>query len=192
MWQSTPSPDPKPMRRPLANSYWVLPGTLLAGEYPSGDEPAATQKRLRRLLEAGIDTFIDLTQAGERREYQTLLPPHVRYLRSGITDTKVPAELRQMRAIQTHLQAALAEGRRVYVHCRAGIGRTGTVIGCYLTEQGLDGAAAIAQLNVLWRQSARSASWPQVPQTPEQAEFILRWPGHRHFRGKRPGRLRLP
>ena len=66
-----------------------------------------------------------------------------------------------MRAIQTHLQAMLARGRRrSYVHCRAGIGRTGTVIGCYLAEQGLEGAEALRQLNQLWRQSARSASWP--------------------------------
>ena len=164
------------MRRPLANSYWVLPGTLLAGEYPSGDQPAETQKRLRRLLEAGIDTFIDLTQAGERPEYQTLLPPHVRYLRSGITDTRVPAELRQMRAIQTHLQAALAEGRRVYVHCRAGIGRTGLVVGCFLAEEQGDGKAAIKHLNRLWRQSARAETWRKVPQTPEQADYIRHWP----------------
>ena len=47
-----------------------------------------------------------------------------------------------MRAIQAHCARAGA-GRRVYVHCRAGIGRTGTVIGCYLAEQGLDGPAAV-------------------------------------------------
>jgi hypothetical protein len=167
------------MRRPLANSYWVLPGSLLAGEYPSGDAPANTQRRLQRLLGVGIDAFIDLTHAGECPEYRSLLPPHVQYLRSPIIDTRVPADMAQMRTIQTHLQGALVGGRRIYVHCRAGIGRTGTVIGCYLTEQGLDGAAALRELNLLWRQSARSASWPEVPQTPEQAEFILSWPRHR-------------
>jgi hypothetical protein len=179
MWPSTRRSEPEPVRRPLANSYWVLPGSLLAGEYPSVDVPAQTRRRLRRLLAAGIDAFVDLTEAGELAEYQSLLPSHVRYLRSPIIDTHVPTDIGQMRAIQSHLQAALAGGRRVYVHCRAGIGRTGTVIGCYLTEQGLDGAAALRQLNLLWRQSARSTHWPAVPQTPEQAEFILQWPRHR-------------
>jgi hypothetical protein len=163
------------MHRPLENSYWVRPGSLLAGEYPSGDDPAETQRRLRRLLQAGIDTFVDLTHPGELPEYRSLLPPHVHYLRSSIPDAQIPADAAQMRAIQAHLHDTLARGRRVYVHCRAGIGRTGTVIGCYLAEQGLEGGQALRQLNQLWRQSARSAYWPAVPQTAEQTEFILRW-----------------
>jgi len=80
-----------------------------------------------------------------------------------------------MRVIQMHLKALLASGRRVYVHCRAGIGRTGTVVGCYLAEQGLDGSEALSQLNRLWRQCARSASFARVPQTDEQAEYVRLW-----------------
>ena len=163
------------MRPPLENSYWVQQGSLLAGEYPCGEEPAATRQRLRLLLKAGIDAFVDLTEIGERPEYRSLLPGHVHYLRSPIVDMQIPSDPAQMRAIQMHLRATLAGGRRVYVHCRAGIGRTGTVIGCYLAEQGLDGAQALKKLNSLWRQSARSANWPAVPQTPEQVDFILRW-----------------
>jgi len=168
-----------PKRRPLANSYWVLPGRLLAGEYPYGQSAAETQERLRQLLAAGIDAFVDLTQPGELPEYRSLLPSNVQYLRSPITDAQVPTDVAQMRAIQSHLQAALGVGRRIYVHCRAGIGRTGTVMGCYLAEQGVDGVEALRQLNLMWRQSARSAAWPELPQTPEQASFIMRWPRHR-------------
>ena len=132
-----------PPRRPLANSYWVLPGRLLAGEYPYGQSLAEAQERLRQLLAAGIDAFVDLTQPGELPEYRSLLPSNVQYLRSPISDAQVPADVAQMRAIQSHLQAALAVGRRIYVHCRAGIGRTGTVMGCYLAEQGVDGPDAL-------------------------------------------------
>ncbi len=163
------------MNRPLPNSYWVLPGNLLAGEYPHPDDPVPERAALGLLLRSGFDAFLDLTHPGERPEYRSLLPAHVRYLRRPITDMSVPRRLDDMRAIQMHLQALLAGGRRVYVHCRAGIGRTGTVIGCFLAERGLDGAEALRQLNQLWRQSERSATWVQVPQTPEQADYVLRW-----------------
>jgi hypothetical protein len=179
---TTPSrrrPDRDSLRRPLPNSYWVVPGQLLAGEYPCGEAPEATRARIRVMLRAGIDSFLDLTQLGELPEYRLLLPGRVHYLRSAIIDTRIPTDPAQMRAIQGHLRAMLAGGRRVYVHCRAGIGRTGTVIGCYLAEQGLDGPDALRELNRLWRQSARSTSWPAVPQTIEQAEFILGWARHR-------------
>jgi ADP-ribosyl-[dinitrogen reductase] hydrolase len=167
------------MDRPLPNTYWVLPGSLLAGEYPYGNALEDTQARLTGLLRAGIDTFIDLTHSGERPDYHTLLPPRVEYWRSPIYDSGVPSEAAHMRAIQARLRSALAVGRRVYLHCRAGIGRTGLVVGCYLVEQGLDGDEALARLNSLWQQSARSLSWPQVPQTAEQAEFIRDWARHR-------------
>jgi polymorphic toxin system DSP-PTPase phosphatase-like protein len=167
--------------RPLPNSYWVVPEVLLAGPYPldelaevsdSGSE--ALQAPLRRLLEAGFDTFIDLTEAGERRDYRALLPPGAAYLRSPIPDGSVAA-IAQMRTLQAQLRAALAKGRRVYVHCRAGIGRTGMVIGCHLVEEGRDGASALEHLNRLWQQSARCSVWPSIPQTPAQAEYVLSW-----------------
>ncbi len=172
------------MQPPLANSYWVLPGSLLAGEYPYALADADTRERLQRLIDAGIDAFLDLTQPGEGPEYRRLLPPGVGYLRSAIADASVPAEHAQMRDIQAWLQDSLAQGRHIYVHCRAGIGRTGIVIGCYLAEQRLDGPAALEQLNSLWRQCARSATWPQVPQTAQQVEFVRDWPRHRQAGGE--------
>jgi len=62
------------------------------------------------------------------------------------------------------------------VHCRAGIGRTGLIVGCYLAEEVGDGKAAIKLLNQLWQQSERVKTWPKVPQTAEQADYIRQWP----------------
>jgi len=175
------------MDRPLENSYWVLPGVLLAGEYPTGNSEAQTRARLQCLFDAGIDFFLDLTEAGEKLEYQSRLPPEVEYRRSAILDASVPQHPAQMHAIQLQLQAALGGGRHVYVHCRAGIGRTATVIGCYLADQGLDGAEALRRLNRLWQACGRALNWPVVPQTREQAEFVRRWPHHRLTLARAPG-----
>lgn len=160
---------------PLGNAYWVEPGTLLAGEYPgaSNDEDART--RLEALTALGIDTFLDLTSEGERRPYEALLPAGVEYRRCGMRDHGLPDSREQMLQILTDLQRWLARGRRVYVHCRAGIGRTGMVIGCHLVQRGHAGESALRELNRLWLGSARAASWPSVPETAEQADFVAHW-----------------
>jgi ADP-ribosylglycohydrolase len=168
-------PNPAPVPLPLPNSYWLVPGRLLAGEYPGGDTVEATRQRLARLLTAGVNCFIDLTQPDEISPYDAGLPPGVDYFRKALPDHRIPSEAAQMREILGCLQDAMHEGRIVYLHCRAGIGRTAMVAGCLLAEQGLLGQAALAELNRLWQQSARAAHWPVVPETEEQSDYVARW-----------------
>jgi ADP-ribosyl-[dinitrogen reductase] hydrolase len=169
------SPLAAPATLPLPNSYWVLPGQLLAGEHPGGSTAAATQARLQRLLEAGVSCFIDLTQRDELPPYNAELPLHVDYFRMSVPDHGIPPQPGHMAQLLDYLRDALHSGRVVYLHCRAGIGRTGTVVGCLLVENGRSGEAALQELNRLWQQSERAAVWPQVPETPEQTEYVRRW-----------------
>jgi ADP-ribosyl-[dinitrogen reductase] hydrolase len=160
---------------PLPNSYWVLPGRLLAGEHPGGAGPELTRERLSRLLGAGVDSFLDLTEPQEMVPYEGQLPPRVRYLRRSIVDHRTPNDSSEMAGILEALCDALREGHVVYLHCRAGIGRTGMVAGCLLAEQGFSGEQALTELNRLWRKSARSGLWPAVPETAEQVEYVRCW-----------------
>jgi len=163
--------------RPLPNSYWVLPGELLAGEHPlrGVGSPIAARERLRELMDVGIDCFIDLTEPDELEAYEHELPTGVQYIRQSIRDHGIPARREHMVEILSDLEHSLRAGRRVYLHCRAGIGRTGTVAGCFLIERGKTGDSALDELNRLWRQSARSTSWPHVPETEDQIDFVRRW-----------------
>lgn len=162
-------------RLPIPNSYWVLPGQLLAGEYPGGAAAKATRARLARLRAAGIECFFDLTQPGEVASYESELPAGTEYLRAPITDHSIPQERAQMVAILEALSRVLDSGRPVYLHCRAGIGRTGMVAGCLLVERGMTGEQALAELDRLWQQSARASQWPSVPETPEQVRYVRAW-----------------
>jgi Cyclin-dependent kinase inhibitor 3 (CDKN3) len=164
------------LNRPLPNSYWVVPGRLLAGEYPIGADYTDARARLSRLREAGVNYFIDLTEKGEMPEYRHLLPVYSRYQNSPIPDTSLPASVTQVLELLSDIRAAIDAKRCIYLHCRAGIGRTGLVAGCYLAEAAGDGKPALKELNQLWQQSERSQSWPTIPQTPEQADYIRRWP----------------
>ncbi len=157
------------------SSYWVLPGQLLAGEYPGAAEADSTRERLERLLAAGIDCFIDLTQEQELPPYADLLPASIQYYRQPIRDHAIPKQPEHMRAILEVIESSLSSGRCVYVHCHAGIGRTGTVIGCLLVERGLSGDQALEALNRAWQQSPRAQVWPSVPETESQIEYVRAW-----------------
>jgi hypothetical protein len=59
---------------PYADSYWVIPAKVLAGEYPGAYGEENTRKRIQALLKCGVRTFIDLTQPGDSRyPYSALL-----------------------------------------------------------------------------------------------------------------------
>ncbi len=159
---------------PLPNSYWLLPGQIAGGEHPGGLDDAETDQRLALIAAAGVDCFVDLTRSGELPAYQTRLSAGTWYFHLPIEDHGVPDSI-FMSQVLTVIAGALNAGRRVYVHCRAGIGRTGTVLGCILVERGLTGEEALKQLNRQWGHNARSRTWPRVPETPAQANFVRTW-----------------
>jgi ADP-ribosyl-[dinitrogen reductase] hydrolase len=115
-----------------------------------------------------------------------LLPAGIGYESFGLPDHSVPATAQKMREVLTALWRELSTRPGVYLHCRAGIGRTGITVGCYLRELGESGDAALAELNRLWQQNARSASWPEVPETAAQAQFVHTWKPRR-ARRRAPG-----
>jgi ADP-ribosylglycohydrolase len=177
-----PPPPDSTTPRPLETTYWVVPGRLLVGEYPGSRSRAQSMERLRRFLDGGVTCFIDLTEPGELPAYDQLLPfetpagQRVEYLREPITDHGVPADRQTMGRILALLDGALDAGHRVYLHCRAGIGRSATAAGCWLAERDVAGGeGALEQLAHVWQQASQSRYWPEVPETPEQAEFVRSW-----------------
>jgi hypothetical protein len=82
-----------------------------------------------------------------------------------------------MKAILDQLDESLGAGRRIYLHCWGGIGRTGTTVGCYLVRHGLNGEQALRQLAEWWQEVPKSRIHPSSPETREQVNFVLNWAG---------------
>lgn len=178
-WTSPPIDSPGSLsrvNRPHENCYWVEPGRLLAGEYPGSCEVVSARVKLGKILDAGVTHFLDLTEARDGlMPYHDLLPQRsFGYQRLSIRDMDVPDEA-SMRRILAHLHERLQAGDCVYVHCWGGIGRTGTVIGCYLVEQGLSGPQALDKIAAAWRSVAKRTRFPTSPQTDAQLDFVRRW-----------------
>ncbi len=167
--------------RPIPECYWVIPGRLLAGEYPGARLESQAEKKLRAFLGAGIRSFIDLTQPGELDPYDGLLSAlsaelglEAVYERRTIQDLDVP-EPEVMRGILDAIEKNLAATKPLYVHCWGGIGRTGTVIGCYFVEQGMTGEGALEKLAAHWQTVPKSSYYINSPQTEDQRSYVRDW-----------------
>ena len=111
--------------RPLANTYWVDPGRFAAGEYPGAWDRDEAAGRLRTLLQAGLDCFIDLTKrheglepyAGIAAREASRLGTEFVHERHAIVDMGVPRSPQQTAGILDAINKALEDGKNVYVHC---------------------------------------------------------------------------
>ena len=172
---------------PLLNTYWTLPKRFLAGAHPGHVDEEVTKKRLLALLDADIRTFIDLTEEGEINEdakvvlgYWGLLRDlaedrrlEITYLRVPIPDRGVPS-VWTMRRILDVVDRSLADENSVFVHCWAGRGRTGTVVGCFLKRHGL-----ATEEDVIRKIAALRAQMPtgreSSPHTSAQVRMARNW-----------------
>jgi hypothetical protein len=168
--------------KPIPESYWVIPGRFLAGEYPGlSFDDFGTRQRLTAFIRNRFDTFIDLTCEGERPDYLPVLQEEARafeitieHKRFSFPDFSVPTHKRMTAALNA-IDAALAGKHKVFLHCVGGIGRTGITVGCWFVRHGMDPLEALQQVHKLYRGAAQSTFVSRSPETEEQVRFILHW-----------------
>lgn len=171
----------------ILHAWWVQPGRLLAGEYPASLNPAKSVQKRRVLLEAGVDSIVDLTEAGERSWGGDVLEPYHEaicaaadelgvgrpaYTRHAIPDQGVIGDDGYDRIVE-HIRGEHDSGRVVYVHCWGGKGRTATVVGAWLiAEDGLGHPAVLDRIDKL-RAGTRKAGDP-APENAQQRAVLQR------------------
>jgi protein tyrosine/serine phosphatase len=167
-------------------TYWILPDRLLGGAYPGAQDAAECSRKIRRLLDTGIRTFIDLTESDESHKARLLVPYEaavaalagdrsieVSYQRHAIRDLNVPTP-EGMVEILAAIELGLQSGA-VYVHCLGGVGRTGTVAACWLLDHGDATVEDVFHRLTELRQMDRVRGNREAPEEPVQRRFVRDW-----------------
>ena len=163
------------INRPLNQSYEVscYGGAVFAGEYPGDKYGEKATEKLKHMHHFGIRHFIDLTEEGELAPYSHLLPSDTTYIRFPIVDCGAPKSIESVQRLLLRIEELKKMEGYVYVHCWGGVGRTGTIVACYLSqnwkEPELDHTLEVLRRN--FSEMPKSA-YRKTPETKEQIDFI--------------------
>jgi hypothetical protein len=102
-----------------------------------------TERRAAALLTEGIEAVVSLQ--GERMDDMSNLCAHL-WLPS---DDGRPPDPRQLTQGVRFVTGQVALGRKVYIHCHAGVGRAPTLAAAYLVSTGLTPDAAIGAIRAV-------------------------------------------
>ena len=169
--------------RPLYQSYYLNTRNVFAGEYPGDKYGEKAEKKINQMVHFGVRHFIDLTEEGELRPYSHLLPKGCTYTRFPIRDVNVPESVESVACLIGHIQElSKRDDGYVYIHCWGGVGRTGTIVGCYLANGNFDNT--MSKLRNCFSQMPK-ASHRVTPETKEQEDFIKKYIKSMEERDKR-------
>ena len=168
---------------PFFNAYWVVPGKLLAGPFPGSLDPAEAENRLRALADCGVRAVANLMKADEVNFVGEPFKPYhddlrqfageeVEWAQFPVIDMEIPTDAEMITTLNA-IDAWMDRGLTVYVHCWGGLGRTGTVVGCWLARHGIaSGKKTFQHIRAL--RSAADALYDS-PQTPNQINMVHKW-----------------
>lgn len=144
------------------------PGKLALAARPRGGE--WLEDEIASWRRGGVNTVFSLLTHEEERDLDLAneaaeTQAHgMKFLSYPIADRQVPDfESTLARALE-NLEAELASGKNVVLHCRQGIGRTGLVAACLLLTKGIDAESAVRRLS--------AARGIPVPENVEQRRWI--------------------
>ena len=133
----------------LTNFTWLVPGKIAGMGQPGGysyhleDGRERLAKDLDLLLREDVLAVVSLTEQALDRGL--LKERDMSYLHLPVGDMQPPT-LEDALTFMEFVRESERGRRPVVVHCGAGVGRTGTMLACYLVEQGMEAGPALARV----------------------------------------------
>ncbi len=153
----------------LIEVFWVDGVDLGIGPRPSGYE--MLPHACRDLREEGVDIVVSAQTPAERRrmglqdEVTCVEEAGMEFISIPIIDHNPPPFSEDIFAEIETLAEEVKAGRRVFIHCFAGIGRSATLAAAILIELGYTPQKAVQMLS--------TARGIPVPETLDQREWLL-------------------
>ena len=129
--------------------HWLEPGRVLGCAYPR--RPAG----LAALADQGVTLLVNLHERAHRPD--RLAAHGLTEVHLPVKDFTAPSPEQLARGVAA-MTAAVAAGQSVAVHCGGGLGRTGTLLACYLVRQGVDPEEAIRRIRSVRPGSVETAA----------------------------------
>ncbi len=145
-------------------------GKLAIVPRPRGEDWLADEARAWK--NEGFDVVVSLLTTEEMKdlglvdEADSIRKHGLQFYQLQIPDLGVPPSMAAAQEFFDKLSSELAAGKKIGVHCRQGIGRSGLVAASLLSLSGIDPETAFQQVS--------AARGLPVPETPEQKRWVTR------------------
>jgi atypical dual specificity phosphatase len=121
---------------------WIIEKQLAGANAPRSFDD------LRSIREAGIRLIINLREQEHAHADEQLARHELCQLHLPVPDWRAPNLEQTVEAVAA-IDRTIADGEGVLVHCAWGVGRTGTLLACYLVATGMRPDTAIARVREL-------------------------------------------